>query len=204
MRDASGQMYMRNRYYDPQSGQFTQPDPIGLAGGLNAYGFADGDPVSYSDPNGLCAASQVQRTADRKEPERVCPGGLTHGEFYAQEDGFSLSKHLAAAAKTRVLLMFVAKSDDFNVFKGCPTPVSHTESEGEFVGTWQLGHGRGFWSRRLVPRGGYRDPHVELQQFYRGTVRSHWGVTEAKGWVTCGTGEATFTSEFFLENLTRN
>jgi uncharacterized protein RhaS with RHS repeats len=27
MRDASGQMYMRNRYYDPQSGQFTQPDP---------------------------------------------------------------------------------------------------------------------------------------------------------------------------------
>jgi RHS repeat-associated protein len=54
MRDASGQMYMRNRYYDPASGQFTQPDPIGLAGGLNAYGFAAGDPVSYSDPYGLC------------------------------------------------------------------------------------------------------------------------------------------------------
>ena len=30
MRDASGQMYMRNRYYDPATGQFTQPDPIGL------------------------------------------------------------------------------------------------------------------------------------------------------------------------------
>jgi RHS repeat-associated protein len=54
MRDASGQLYMRNRYYDPQSGQFTQPDPIGLAGGLNAYGFAEGDPVTYSDPYGLC------------------------------------------------------------------------------------------------------------------------------------------------------
>jgi RHS repeat-associated protein len=53
MRNASGQMYMRNRYYDPQSGQFTQPDPIGLAGGLNAYGFAAGDPVTYSDPYGL-------------------------------------------------------------------------------------------------------------------------------------------------------
>jgi uncharacterized protein RhaS with RHS repeats len=53
MRDASGQMYMRNRYYDPASGQFTQPDPIGLAGGLNAYGFAAGDPVTYSDPYGL-------------------------------------------------------------------------------------------------------------------------------------------------------
>jgi RHS repeat-associated protein len=54
MRDASGQMYMRNRYYDPATGQFTQADPIGLAGGLNAYGFAAGDPVTYSDPYGLC------------------------------------------------------------------------------------------------------------------------------------------------------
>jgi len=54
MRDASGQMYMRNRYYDPATGQFTQTDPIGLAGGLNAHGFAGGDPVSYSDPFGLC------------------------------------------------------------------------------------------------------------------------------------------------------
>nr|WP_276510354.1 RHS repeat-associated core domain-containing protein [Longimicrobium terrae] len=54
MRDASGQMYMRNRYYDPATSQFTQTDPIGLAGGLNSYGFAAGDPVGYSDPYGLC------------------------------------------------------------------------------------------------------------------------------------------------------
>ncbi|HYW12858.1 MAG TPA: RHS repeat-associated core domain-containing protein [Longimicrobium sp.] len=58
MRDASGQMYMRNRYYNPQTGQFTQPDPIGLAGGLNSYGFAAGDPVSYSDPYGLSACDK--------------------------------------------------------------------------------------------------------------------------------------------------
>jgi RHS repeat-associated protein len=54
MRDASGQMYRPNRYDDPQTGQFTQPDPIGIAGGLNAYGFAEGDPVTYADPYGLC------------------------------------------------------------------------------------------------------------------------------------------------------
>jgi peptidoglycan L-alanyl-D-glutamate endopeptidase CwlK len=35
-------------------GRFTQPDPIGLAGGLNLYGFAGGDPVNFSDPFGLC------------------------------------------------------------------------------------------------------------------------------------------------------
>jgi len=51
--DASGFLYRRNRYYDPQTGRFTQPDPIGLAGGLNIYGFADGDPINFADPYGL-------------------------------------------------------------------------------------------------------------------------------------------------------
>ena len=53
-RDVSGLMYARNRMYDPATGRFTQEDPIGLAGGLNAYGFASGDPVNYGDPFGLC------------------------------------------------------------------------------------------------------------------------------------------------------
>ena len=52
--DASGLLYRRNRYYNPAAGRFTQEDPIGLAGGINLYGFANGDPVGYSDPYGLC------------------------------------------------------------------------------------------------------------------------------------------------------
>jgi RHS repeat-associated protein len=57
--DASGHLYRRNRYYDPNTGRFTQEDPLGLAGGLNVYGFANGDPVSYSDPFGLCVDKDV-------------------------------------------------------------------------------------------------------------------------------------------------
>jgi RHS repeat-associated protein len=41
------------RDYDAAGGRFTQEDPIGLAGGMNLYGFAAGDPVNYSDPFGL-------------------------------------------------------------------------------------------------------------------------------------------------------
>jgi RHS repeat-associated protein len=52
-RDASGLHYRRNRFYDAEQGRFTQEDPIGLAGGINLYGFAAGDPVTYSDPYGL-------------------------------------------------------------------------------------------------------------------------------------------------------
>jgi hypothetical protein len=37
----------------PQPVQCTQLDPIGLAGGLNSYGFAAGDPVNFGDPFGL-------------------------------------------------------------------------------------------------------------------------------------------------------
>ncbi len=46
-------------------GTFTQEDPIGLAGGLNLYGFASGDPVNFGDAFGLAADTiqvQVVRT----------------------------------------------------------------------------------------------------------------------------------------------
>jgi RHS repeat-associated protein len=52
--DATGTFYRRNRSYDPGTARFTQEDPLGLAGGVNLYGFAAGDPVNYSDPFGLC------------------------------------------------------------------------------------------------------------------------------------------------------
>ena len=56
--DGSSLQYRRNRYYDPGTGRFTQEDPIGLAGGMNAYGFATGDPVNFSDPFGLAAEAE--------------------------------------------------------------------------------------------------------------------------------------------------
>ena len=36
----TGLHYNTFRYYDPDTGRFTQPDPIGLAGGLNLYQYA--------------------------------------------------------------------------------------------------------------------------------------------------------------------
>jgi RHS repeat-associated protein len=65
--DKSGLQFRRNRYYDPQTGQFTQEDPIGLAGGLNLYGFAGGDPINFSDPFGLTACP------DKDGKEVPCP-----------------------------------------------------------------------------------------------------------------------------------
>jgi RHS repeat-associated protein len=41
-----------HRDYDPSLARYLQPDPIGLAGGANLYGYAYADPVSWTDRDG--------------------------------------------------------------------------------------------------------------------------------------------------------
>lgn len=56
--DHLGPLYLtRYRLYAASLNRFLSPDPIGLAGGLNLYAYAEGDPLSYIDPLGLCGQS---------------------------------------------------------------------------------------------------------------------------------------------------
>ncbi|TNV24145.1 RHS repeat protein [Yersinia pestis] len=59
----SGLHYNRFRYYDGETGQYLCPDPIGLEGGLNPYGYVH-NPVSWVDPLGLatCPMREVNGT----------------------------------------------------------------------------------------------------------------------------------------------
>lgn len=48
----TGLSYNRHRYYDPGAGRFVSPDPVGLWGGLNDYGYAP-NTTGWADPYGL-------------------------------------------------------------------------------------------------------------------------------------------------------
>jgi len=54
----SGLHYNRHRYYNPDIGRYLTPDPVKLAGGINAYQYAP-NPTGWVDPLGLSS----------------CPGG---------------------------------------------------------------------------------------------------------------------------------
>jgi len=49
----TGQYYNWHRSYNPKTGRYTSPDPIGLAGGINLFEYVNGNPLSNIDPNGL-------------------------------------------------------------------------------------------------------------------------------------------------------
>jgi hypothetical protein len=77
--DVHAQPVLRSRH-----GAVHAADPIGIAGGLNVYGFAAGDPVSYDDPYGLCEKKKDEPTDCEKFArylDRLAASSETTEEF---------------------------------------------------------------------------------------------------------------------------
>jgi RHS repeat-associated protein len=70
--DETGLHYNYHRYYDPTTGRYLIPDPIGLKGGINLFAYVLNNPINAFDPLGLEECS-------------YCPGGKwdvdIHGNF---------------------------------------------------------------------------------------------------------------------------
>ena len=49
----TGLLYNYYRYYDPGTGRYITPDPIGLVGGINLYLYTQNNPINEIDPLGL-------------------------------------------------------------------------------------------------------------------------------------------------------
>ncbi|MFL6463705.1 MAG: RHS repeat domain-containing protein, partial [Bryobacteraceae bacterium] len=50
--EESGLHYNWHRYYDPETGRYLSPDPLGLQGGLRSFGYVH-NPLGWVDPLGL-------------------------------------------------------------------------------------------------------------------------------------------------------
>ncbi len=93
--EESGLYYNRFRYYGRETGQYLSPDPIGLLGGLNPYGYVH-CPTGYIDPFGLacCPYISALNTEERKVVEelsdKIASGKLhtrvRHGHFENVKD----------------------------------------------------------------------------------------------------------------------
>jgi RHS repeat-associated protein len=64
----TGLFYNYYRSYQVSQGRYTQNDPIGLDGGWNRFGYVGGNPLSYTDPEGLLN-SQVQDWLNQTRPD---------------------------------------------------------------------------------------------------------------------------------------
>jgi len=66
---STGLYWMRMRHYSPDLGRFLQPDPAGIAGGINLYAYSNNNPLRYFDPWGLWPAPDASGGDDGKYGE---------------------------------------------------------------------------------------------------------------------------------------
>ena len=88
------------RYYDPDTGQFTQHDPIGLAGGINLYQYAP-NALGWVDPWGLTGkdVTTFYHAGDIKGPTDPSFGQGNKDFDPADKGGFYVTTDRAQAEK---------------------------------------------------------------------------------------------------------
>jgi RHS repeat-associated protein len=102
--EESGLSYNYFRSYDARTGRYSQPDPIGLGGGWNRFGYVAGNPLRYVDPQGLDTAVMIGGPTSGNPAGHVAIGFTGQGVYSSgtlTPFGSSLTDYLEKQARYR-------------------------------------------------------------------------------------------------------
>jgi RHS repeat-associated protein len=136
----TGLHYNLFRYYDPDSGRFTQQDPIGLAGGINLYQYAP-NALGWVDPWGLSKCKNEWNDFQKKSNKKQFTSRKQASKAYAlwkKQDWAALEQFMGEGA--------------WPPNRGFVTSVKETLQPGEYVDRY------GGW----IEDGVFRDPGTFL------------------------------------------
>ena len=75
--EETGLNYNWHRFYNTETGRYISPDPIGLNGGINLYGYSSEDPFNRIDPDGLKDLTGARRRTAFWGTVKVIGGGVS-------------------------------------------------------------------------------------------------------------------------------
>jgi len=104
----TGLHYNYHRDYDPTSGRYLTPDPIGLAAGIDLYSYSENNPINLIDPMGLAGiaidfgGSYITGWGGSSGEGGGAGTGIYFGakNWYAEFGGFSYQQFLEDTGKT--------------------------------------------------------------------------------------------------------
>ncbi|MFB3305710.1 RHS repeat-associated core domain-containing protein, partial [Pseudomonas sp. AMR01] len=99
----SGLHYNRHRYYNPDIGRYLTPDPVKLAGGINAYQYVP-NPTGWVDPLGLntCPGGNGCKPASRAE-DPTANARANEGEVEAPKGAESELSRTSAFKRAKLI-----------------------------------------------------------------------------------------------------
>ncbi len=120
----TGLHYCRYRYYDPSSGHFITPDPIGLMGGQNVYRYSP-NPIAWIDPLGLALRLVQYNYNDLPDYDEIA--GYLAGMSQQKFDAMNLFEKGNAQAVRNLAAMRLRSADSGLIISPSIPSVLHGE-----------------------------------------------------------------------------
>lgn len=129
--EVTGFYHLGARYYEPNSGRFLSPDPMGHGASMSLYDYAGGDPINFVDPRGRRAGRSDESGVTASIDPYIADSRQRLAAFASSVNAL-VAKNEAFAARNREVANNVDPRDvsaDIAKQKWYPVGVSYGERE---------------------------------------------------------------------------